>query len=167
MNSKTSRKFSHVNTFELGTSLRVCAFSRAELHSKRTRRQTSIRFKWFPILYNSEEEFLTANLHVFAEVQSKGRPQQAFKFCFVNRSLFHPVPRILSIYLVTSWNESLSNRLTFISMFKKEMSPWEIFLQTSYCKCPGFKFLTLGHLLLHAYSPYGYRPNITLKVKDL
>ena len=59
---------------------------------------------------------------MFAEVQSKGRPQQAFKFCFVNRSLFHPVPRILSIYLVTSWNASLTNRFAFISTFKRNVA---------------------------------------------
>jgi hypothetical protein len=117
MNSTTNRKFSRVHILEMGTILRVCLFSRAELHSYRSRRQTSVRFKWFPILYNSEEEFLTANLHVFVEVQSKRHPQQAFKFCFVNRSLFHRIPHIWSTYLVTSWNASLKNRLTFISMF--------------------------------------------------
>jgi len=33
MNSTTSRKFNRVHTSGLGTSLRVCVFSRAELHS--------------------------------------------------------------------------------------------------------------------------------------
>jgi hypothetical protein len=123
MNSTTSRKFSQLHTLELGTSSRVRVLSRVELHSYRSRRQTRIRFKWFPILYNSEEEFLTANLHVFVEVQSKGHPQQAFKFCFVNRSLFRRVPRMYtSTYTVTSWNASLTNRLTFTSMFTRNVA---------------------------------------------